>query len=468
MMKTALNRLASLTAALLLTAAASAADRPNILWISCEDMSPNLAAYGDPLAHTPTLNALARQGTTYKRAFATSPVCSASRSAIITGMYPASFGAQHHRSSVPLPDGVDILPTYLREAGYYCTNNAKTDYNFPMPDNAWHDSSNKAHWRNRPDSAQPFFSVFNFNVTHEGRVFLPEKKFLQETPDVSATRRLRPDQVTLPPYIPDTPTARADWARYYTMIAQLDVQVKNLLDELHADGLSTNTLVVFFSDHGMGMPRGKRWLYDTGLHVPLIIRWPGTLKPGSTNEELLTLADLAPTMLAVAGLERPAHMHGRAFLTGSRQPEPEFVFATRDRMDDVHDMSRSVRSRDFKYIRHFYPDRSYMMEIAYMEQNRTLSEMRTLAADGLLTGPATLYFEPGKPREELFDLRNDPWEIRNLAADNDYATTLTLMRRELDTWMEQIDDHGLQPETSDAKRTGAAAKKRQQRAREKQ
>lgn len=434
-----------LAVALLIPAAlACAAGKPNILWISCEDMSPDLALYGDPLGHAPNLQKLADGGVVFTRAFSTAPVCSASRSSIITGMYSTSVGTHQHRSKIELPSHIRTFPTYLRQAGYYTTNNSKTDYNFDGPPGTWDDNSSKAHWRNRPDKAQPFFSVFNFTVTHESHSFKPDD--YSDVPDVPAERRTKPASVKLPPYIPDTPLARQTWAHYYDTIQQMDIQAGRVLDELEQDGLTTNTLVVFFSDHGMGLPRGKRWLWDSGMRVALVANWPGKLEAGSKNDELASLLDLPPTMLSAAGVAVPGYMQGRVLWGAAAQPEPQYLYGTRDRMDEVHDMMRSVRSRDFKFIRNFYPERPYATPIDYMDKNPLLQQMRQMDKDGTLSGPATLFFAKQKPREEFYDLRQDPYELTNLVESADYATTVAAMRDELAAWQKRTGDKGYEPD----------------------
>lgn len=436
--------------------AKTTATQPNILWITCEDISPDLPVYGDTLAHAPNLNKLAAQGCTFTRAFATSPVCSASRSAIITGIYATTIGTHQHRSMVDLPAGVRTFPAYLRDAGYYCTNNFKTDYNFEVPADAWDANGRHAHWKNRPDPQQPFFAVFNFIETHEAKFHLNEEKFATATDQVSEANRTNPQAVKLPPYIPDTPITRRDWARYYDMIAQMDTKAGELLAELDAAGLSTNTLVVYFSDHGRGLPRGKRWLYDSGIQVPLIVRWPGHIAPASRNGELVSLLDMAPTMLAAADITPPDAMQGRVIFGDEKETEPKQLFQTRDRMDETHDMIRSVRDNRFKYIKNFHPEKPYDQIIEYVERNPTMKELRRLHQDGTLTGSATLFFQPSKPAEELYDTKTDPHEIKNLAADPAHSEKLNQMRQALATWQKETKDRGHEPEKKRRKRTGKA------------
>jgi uncharacterized sulfatase len=429
-------------------AAQTTSTKPNILWITTEDMSPNLGCYGDKTAKTPTLDKLATEGCRYTRAFSSSPVCSASRSAIITGMYATSIGTQNHRSKVEIPAGVRCFPAYLREAGYYCTNNSKTDYNFDVPADAWDENSGKAHWRKRPNKDQPFFAVFNLTTTHESKFHESDEKIAELIRDVPPEDRTSTEAVTLPPYIPATPLTLKDRARYYDIIAEMDHQVANFLKQLDEDGLATNTIVMFFSDHGVGLPRGKRWLYDSGTQVPLMVRWPGHVKPGTTNEELVSLLDMAPTLLSLAGVPPVERMEGRRFMGERKQPEPKYLFQTRDRMDETYDMMRSVRGRQFLYIKNFYPEKPYDLVIQYAEQTPTLKELRRLNAAGALEWPATWFFQKEKPADELYDTAADPWEIKNLADDPAQADRLKEMRTALEKWQKATGDKGLVPETS--------------------
>ena len=302
--------------------------RPNIVWISNEDMSPHLGAYGDALARTPRLDRFAREAVRYTNAFSTAPVCAPSRAAVITGMYQTAIGAQHMRTTentVPELPGpylavppfyVKAFPEYLRAAGYFTSNRAKTDYQFGVPFTIWDDLGNGAHWRNRPDAQQPFFSVFNLEITHESRIF-PSSPARKGKPLVTDLAK-----ITVPPYYPDTPVVREELARMYDNIADLDGQVAEILKQLEDDGLAENTIVFYWSDHGDGVPRAKRSLYDSGLRVPLMIRWPKALAPtttpGSVNDELVSLLDLAPTVLAIAGVEIPTHLQGRPLLGAAR------------------------------------------------------------------------------------------------------------------------------------------------------
>jgi len=454
--------LASLTVMLPAMPVSGQTGRPNILWISAEDISPDLGSYGDGYAITPTLDRLAAAGVRYLNAFSTAPVCAPSRSAIITGMYPTTIGSLHMRSKAVPPAGVKAFTEYLRAAGYYCTNNSKTDYNFePPPSNrppetVWDETSNRAHWRNRPDPAQPFFAVFNINVTHESQIRAAEGDYRRNTARLTPEQFHDPAKAVLPPYYPDTPLVRRDWARYYDNITAMDYQVADILQQLDQDGLSDRTIVFFWGDHGRGLPRGKRNVYDSGIRVPLIIRWPGQIKPGTVNDDLVSLFDLGPTVLSLAGVKIPAHMQAQAFLGPSRKRPRPYVFSHRDRMDEAHDMVRSVMGKRFHYIRNFHPDRTSAQYIDYLEEMPTMRELRRLFKEhfnalgprygSALTTEQLAFLLPGKPPEELYDLTVDRHEVRNLAGLPEHRRVLREMRLALDLWQRQTKDLGLVPE----------------------
>ena len=426
--------------------------RPNIVWISNEDMSPKLGAYGDKLVRTPVLDRLARQSVRYTNAFSTAPVCAPSRAAIITGIHQTTLGAQHMRTTedrVPELPGpylavppfyVKAFPEYLRAAGYYTTNRMKTDYQFGVPFTIWDDVSKTAHWRNRSDRNQPFFSVFNLEVTHESQIF-PSSPARKGKPLVTD-----PAKVEVPPYYPDTPAVREELARLYNNIADMDAQVGELLKQLDEDGLAENTIVFYWSDHGDGVPRAKRSLYDSGLRVPLMIRWPkalgATAEPG-VRDEMVSLIDLAPTVLALAGVEIPTHVQGRVLLGPKARPAPQYVFGARDRMDQEYDMMRSARDPRYLYIRNFAPEQPYAGHIIYRNQSAIMQQWLELQAAGKLTGPAALWMRSSRPAEELYDTQADPHQVRDLSADPAHKATLERMRGAVVTWMRDAADQGL-------------------------
>lgn len=427
--------------------------RPNIVWISNEDMGPHLGAYGDAVARTPVLDRLARQSIRYTRAFTTAPVCAPSRAAIITGLFQTAIGAQHMRTTEDLvpelpgpyltvpPFYVKAFPEYLRAAGYYTTNRSKTDYQFGVPFTIWDELGTAAHWRGRPDPDQPFFSVFNLEVTHESRSF-PSSPAREGRPLVTD-----PQRIALPPYYPDTRAVREELARMYDNIAEMDGQVGEILQQLDDDGLAESTIVFYWSDHGDGVPRAKRSLYDSGLRVPLMIRWPKTLAPtvaaGTVRDELVSLIDLAPTVLGFAGATVPTHLQGRALLGPNAAPAPEYVFGARDRMDIEYNMMRSARDTRFLYIRNFEPQLPYAGHIVYRNQGAIMQEWLRLQAERKLSGLPALWMRTERPAEELYDTETDPHQVRDLAADPVHRATLERMRQAVADWMARTDDQGL-------------------------
>jgi len=426
---------------------------PNILWITCEDISPNLGAYGDTYAHTPNLDKLAKEGVLYTNAIASAPVCAVARSSIITGMYASSQGTQYMRCKGQLPEGTQLYPEYLRNAGYFCTNNSKTDYNLALDNKAcWDVCTNQAHWRDRPNPDQPFFSIFNFGTSHESRVN-DANRYKQAITDLDPKLLKAPGQVPLPPYYPDLDTVRELYSRYYNIITAMDQQVGELLTELETDGLIDNTIIVFYSDHGAGIPRHKRWLYDSGLKVPMIVKVPKRYQhllphsPGQATDELVSFIDLPPTLLKLANLPIPDHMQGRAFLGEDLSPERAYVYAGRDRMDERYDMQRAVRSKQFKYIRYYEPYQAFCQYMNTPEKGGIMRAIRQAAEEGSLPEAGQHIVAPSKPTEELFDLQTDPWELNNLANDPKYQSQLEEMRKAHGDWSDRTKDTGLIPET---------------------
>lgn len=426
-----------------------AEQRPNILWISCEDISANLGCYGDPHAITPNLDALASEGVRFSRAFTPAGVCAVVRSSVITGMYAPAIGSQNMRSRIIPPVDVKCFTEYLRAAGYFCTNRSKTDYQFEPPLSAWdRQGANHRDWRERPDPKQPFFSVVNLTVTHESQIRHGEKQHAEVIKAIGQENAHDPDQVadTLPPYLPDTPEARRDWAWYQDNITRMDQMAGELLRKLDEDGLRESTVVIFWSDHGMGLPRGKRWIYDSGTHVPLIVRWPGELEPGTVRDDLVSVIDLPPTMLSIAGAVVPRHFHGRVFLGEHAGREPAYLFFHRDRMDESFDLQRGARDRRWKYIRNYEPQKPYAQPLDYMDQMPTMIQWRRLAAEDQLNDVQKRWFAVPKPVEELYDTETDPWELNNLAEVKQYAERLERMRAATERWQAEIGDTGMLPE----------------------
>ncbi len=426
--------------------AAAAPERPNILWLVSEDNTTLLGCYGDPLARTPTLDRLAREGVLFERCFA-QPVCAPSRFTLITGTFAVSSGpANHMRAQGRIPSWLKGFPALLREAGYYTANNAKTDYNAPIDIPAtWNDSGRSAHYRNRPDARQPFFSVFNHEVTHESCLFPEQDVKLNFTPT-------DPAQVRVPPYQPDTPEIRADWARYYDHLALMDSQIESKLKSLAADGLTENTIVFYYADNGGVLPRSKRFLQASGTHAPLIVYFPPKWRhlapapPGSRLTQPVSFVDFAPTVLSLAGVKIPDYMPGRAF-AGPKIGTNEFVFCTRDRMDERYDMMRSVMDSRWLYIHNYRPDLPYVQPLEYMFKARGYQSWAHRAREGQLT-PATAQFWGAKPTEELYDLIADPDNVKNLASVPAHRTTLNRMRAALKQHTLAIVDNGFLPEGS--------------------
>jgi len=437
-------------AAILLLPAASrgeSAKRPNILWLVSEDNNPFLGCYGDPLARTPTIDKLSREGITYERCFA-QPVCAPSRFALITGMFAVSCGpAEHMRASGKIPVWLQGFPVYLRESGYYATNNAKTDYNSPInPAQTWDESGKSAHYLKRKDAAQPFFAVFNHEVTHESCLF-PEQGPRLTGPATD------PAKVRIPPYQPDTPEIRADWARYYDCLSALDDQIAKKLKDLAEAGLAEDTIIFYYADNGGVLPRSKRFLQQSGTHVPLIVYYPpkwrhlAPAKPGSRISDPVSFVDFAPTVLSLAGIKAPETMQGRAF-AGTFKSEPNaYVFCTRDRMDERYDMMRSVMDKRWLYIRNFRPDLPYVQRLEYQFRARGYQSWARVAAEGKLT-KATAMFWGEKPTEELYDMSKDPDSVRNLAGDPAQREILERMRAALRRHTVEIADNGFIPEGS--------------------
>ena len=421
--------------------------RPNMLWITSEDMNAFLGAYGDTLAVTPNLDRLAAEGVRYTHAFATAPVCSPSRSCLITGVYASSLGTQHLRSELEIPGFVRPFPKILREAGYYCSNNYKEDYNF-RDDAIWDESSREAHWRKRKEG-QPFFSVFNIDTTHQSGIFGSDSVFQERFGrQLSETAQHDPDAVAVPPYHFDSPLVRKLWARYYDLVSIMDREAGEILQQLEEDGLAENTIVFFFADHGTGMPRSKRALYDSGLKVPLIIRAPQAwrekldLPAGSVRDDLVSFVDFAPTLLSLLGIEKPAYMQGKAFLGPARETQP-YVFGHADRVDEAYEISRTVRGKRYRYIRNYLPDLPLLQRNFYTDQSEIMKELRRLKEVADLTPAQAAMWQPARPPEELYDVQNDPFELRNLAGLPEYGEVLTEMRNAQKQWASATYDSGL-------------------------
>jgi arylsulfatase A-like enzyme len=442
--------------------ATAASDRPNILWFVVDDMSPNFSCYGETLINTPHVDRLAREGVRFANAFVTAPVCSPSRSALITGMYQTAIGAHHHRSGrgaekIYLPEGVRPIPELLQEAGYYtCIGSGlieqerpnqrpslgKTDYNFEWNPRMY----DGADWSGRK-AGQPFFM----------QVQLPGGK-LRGNSDDGARRLLErgerqfdetvhSSEVQLPPYYPRDEVLLRDWAAYLESVRFTDRHVGQVLSRLEGEGILENTLVIFMTDHGISHARGKQFLYNEGTHVPLMVRGPG-VEAGVVRSDLVEHLDVAAITLAAAGVNLPSQMHARNILSADYRPR-EAVFAARDRCDETVDRIRSVRTERYLYIRNFYPDRPHLQPNAYKDGKSVVQTLRSLNEAGALAPLAeSLLFSPTRPAEELYDWKADRWQVTNLAADPEHAPTLTELRARLDSWMSATHDAG--PESAAA------------------
>ena len=425
------------------------ADTPNILWISSEDNGPHLGVYGDSYADTPNLDALGARGMIYRNAWSTAPVCAPARTTIISGMYPPSTGSQHMRSSTRLPRPMKMFPQYLREAGYYTSNNSKEDYNLVKPGKVWDESSPQAHWRKRAPG-QPFFSVFNLTVTHESQI--------RKRPHAAVHD---PATVRVPAYHPDTPETRQDWAQYHDKMTEMDGLAGKVLAQLKADGLEEDTIVFYWADHGSGLPRSKRWTYNSGLHVPLILYIPEKfrhLRPsdyaaGGESNRLVGFVDFAPAVLSLAGIQPPDHFQGHAFAGKYEAPPQPYLYGFRGRMDERYDMVRSVRDQRYIYIRNFMPHRIYGQFVEYMFRTPTTAVWHKLYTEGKLSPPRTHFWET-KPAEELYDLDEDPDETRNLANNPEHASVLERLRAARREWSLSIRDLGFLPENAIHSRSG--------------
>lgn len=433
----------------------TATDKPNFVFITCEDISPNLGCYGDPDAITPNLDRLASQGARFTRAFSHAPVCAPTRSGIISGQYPTTLGSHHMRSK--LTKAPPLFTDYLRKCGYTICWPAgggigKTDFNFDPP-KGWSDVT--ADWTKKPEVLkEPFFAVYNITVTHESQARAGDAKYKQNTARLTPGEVRDRAQVKLPPYYPDTPAVRECVGKYHDNITAMDYTAGDILKLLDERKLADNTVVVFYGDHGAGLPRSKRWPYDSGLRVPLIVRWPGHVKPGSVREDLTCFLDLAPTVITLAGGAVPPQMVGRVLLGDKARPAPKFLFGARDRMDEAYDRIRTVRGERYRYVRNFEPELPYFQYINYQDEMPIMKDWRRLAFEGKLNDTQKLFWTRTKPKEELYDLRTDPYEVHNLAGakEPEIQKVKREMSEALDGWMRDTKDLGGVPERELIKR----------------
>lgn len=447
-----LSRLLLITASYFFTLMATAQDRPNIVWVVSEDNSVHyMNLYTPGGAVMPTIERLAEQGLVFNHAFSNAPVCSVARSTIISGCYAPRVGAQYHRRSefVPLPEGLKMFPQYLREAGYYTTNNSKEDYNFIKGPEVWDESSNKASYRNRK-AGQPFFHVQNFGRTHEGQLHFSEE-------EMKANKTIHdPATVPLFPYFPDTPTFRYTHAKYLDHHQEVDAQIGAFLKQLEEDGLMEETIIFYYGDHGGVLPRGKGYIYESGLHVPMVVYIPEKWRHlfpagrGSRIDGFVQFIDLAPTVLNLAGLPAPGQMDGKPFLgngvTLAKLNQRNTTFSYADRFDEKYDMVRALRKGRYKYMRNYQPFNFDGLQNNYRYRMLAYEEWRELYRAGKLNEAQRQFFE-SRPPECLYDLEKDPHEIHNLADDPAYANRLKEMRRLLQKQVRSMPDLSFFPET---------------------
>lgn len=429
----------------------SSEEKPNVVWVCTEDITTMLGCYGDPNARTPHLDAFAEKSVRFTNAFATAPVCSPSRSCIITGEYATSLGTQHLRSETRIPASVVPFPKLLKKAGYYVSNNDKEDYNFEDK-TIWDESSNKAHWKNRAEG-QPFFSVFNINITHQSGIFGNDSVYAERIKEyLPGIEEVNPENLVLPPYFTESPVIRKLWARYYTNIQVMDMQFAARLKELEEEKLLENTIVFFFSDHGTGMPRSKRAVYDSGLKIPLLVYVPEkyagkfSMKAGTEENRLVSFPDFAPTILELAGVEIPANMRGKPFISEQAIPEKEFAFGTSDRVDEAYETTRTIRTKKYRYIRNFLAYTPLIQPNFYSDKSEIMQEIYKFKNDPGLTPAQKILFAKKRQPEELYDVENDPHEINNLAGKPEYQSVLEEMRNYLRAEILESFDTGLMPE----------------------
>ena len=398
--------------------------QPNILWLTSEDHGPEMGCYGDKVARTPNVDALAAKGMIFKKAWSVAPVCAPARTAIISGLYPSSTGGLHMRSMVPMPAGTKMYPQFLGEAGYYCTNNSKTDYNVREQGKVWDESSNQAHWKKR-GAGQPFFAIFNSTKSHESQI--------RTRPHTPITK---PEDVRVPSYHPDTPEVRQDWAQYYDKVSEADADAGKRLQELAEAGLADDTIVFYYGDHGSGMPRSKRWPCNSGLHVPMVVyfpeKWhhlaPKEYSAGGQSDRMVSFVDLAPTLLSLVGIKPPEWMQGHAF-AGPHQTEPQpFLYGERGRMDERMDLVRSVTDGRYVYLRNYYPHVSQAQRVAYQFETPTTRVWNQRFTEGKTTPAQSLFWRTPKDSEALYDLQSDRDEVVNLTSSPEHKPILEKLR----------------------------------------
>ncbi len=438
-------------------------DRPNIVWFICEDISPMLSFYGDSTAHTPNLDKLAEESMIFDNCYTTVGVCAPSRSTIITGMYPTSIGTMNMRTahdvfsfgkrtyattsvgndlagnpireySAVIPENVKCFTEYMRAAGYYCTNNDKTDYQFAAPVTAWDENDKTATWENCP-AGKPFFSIFEFKITHESKVWL--NKNLPQT--------VSPKSVPLPPYFPEDSIVRQDVARVYSNIEILDRQIGKAIQKLKDAGLYDKTIIMFCSDNGGPLPRGKREEYDSGLKLPFIMRFPKGANAGRVSQ-MISFVDLAPTTLSLADIKPPEYMQGQVFLGSYKSAPRKYIFGSSDRFDEFSDRIRIVRDNRYLFVKNYHPELPPYKDVRYRKQMDMMMELLKLRDNGKLSGPTALWFRPTKTKEEFYDCQTDPFNMNNLIDNPEYTDKIKELRIALEQWKSKVGDMAAIPE----------------------
>ncbi len=438
----------------------------NVVWISTEDMGPLLGSYGNDVIKTPNLDKLAEDGVRYTNAYSTVGVCAPSRFSIITGMYAARLGAQNMRTGnyhnyytpeevshktyigvrdktgrnvpeyeVVPPANVNCFTEILRKEGYYCANNFKCDYQFNAPFTAWDEVSSTVSYRDAP-KGKPFFYVRNYLLTHESRIW--ERK--------NEPLTVKPEDVIVPAYFADIPEVRNDIARKYSNIEEMDRQVGILMKQLEDDGLLESTIIMFWSDHGGNLLRQKRAVSNSGLNVPLIVKYPDKRMAGEVDDRIVSLMDLGPTVMSLLNIKPPNHYDGKAFAGQYEEPARKYAFGTADRFDEVTDMQRSVLDGSYVYVKNFLPQLPLVYRNAYRERITMNAKLIEMNRNKELEGDASYIFMETKPREELYDLENDPYEVHNLANNREHQNRMTTYRKALANWQLEIGDKGFIPE----------------------
>lgn len=437
-------------------------ERPNIVWFISEDNSPYLGAYGDTLVHTPTFDTFAAEGITFTNAFSNAPVCAPSRSGIITGVYPPAMGSQHMRSNVEIAENIRFFPQYLKDAGYFTTLRLKRDYNIPNQEGTW----DLDDWWNISDAfkgrqkGQPYFMMYNTWMTHEGKIHgrksgpdyfrstFQQLDSLKMEKMLKSVRNISPDAVTLPAYLPDLPEVRDDLAYYYELMQMLDMEFKHVLEQLEAFGELENTIIIYTSDHGGVLGRSKRFAFESGLHIPMMVKFPkkwqhlSPVEAGGTTDSLVSLIDIAPTVLALAGVDLPDYYVGKDFLTTT---DSDYAFGFRGRMDECYDMVRTLRNKEYRYIRNYYPHRPEGQHVNYLWKAANVQAWERAFNEGRLDAVTNRFFLP-KPSEELYSIANDKANVKNLANNPDYREILGSFRKTMDSMLLNGRDTGFVPE----------------------